>query len=146
MCNPQSLLNAANCFATLPKFIGDVTDLALWCDISTHITPVGITNPPLLSTDGFWYVLGAVDLGGGAGTADVDQTPVPPGTHPYLILPNLDDGLNYKLSLVGASPFVFWEVDETPSAEALTPTILTDGVTQWTLALDGSFTVDLTPI
>lgn len=114
--------------------------------VQPHVVePEVLTDPPLLSDDGEWYIVQAHDLGGGNGTVEVDQTPVPPGTHPYLVIRNSDDGLLYRFSLVGTSPVVFWEITG-PVAEDEINAILTDGPTQFSLGIVAGPTVELTQI
>lgn len=110
---------------------------------SGSIAPV--SNPALLSDDGNWYTVSAIDLGGGTGAIVVDQVAVPPGSHPYLVLQRPEDGLLYKFGLIGTAPTVFFFVDDSPIADAETPTTLTDGFTVWSLDIDIDFNPGLTP-
>lgn len=86
-------------------------------------TPPTLLNPALLSDDESWYEVAAADDGGP--TVDVPQEAVAPSDPPYLVLPNITDGLRYKFSLKGAPNNVFWDADDEPTDEELTPTILT---------------------
>jgi hypothetical protein len=109
------------------------------------VEPEILENPPLLSTDGNWYIVSAFDEGGGAGTVEVDQTAVPPGDHPYLVIRNSDDGMFYKFSLTGTTPDVFWEITGPVFEDELNAN-LTDGVTTWSLGIVAGPTVELTEI
>lgn len=104
-----------------------------------------LTDPPLLSDDGNWYVVNAFNLGGGAGTINIEQVAVPPGDVPYLVIRNTGDGFLYKFSLTGTIPTVFWQITG-PVAEEEVGAILTDGSTSWTLGIVAGPTVELTPI
>lgn len=145
-CDVNTLLASGKCFAALPASVLKAIQVQLWCDIAGGVVPPVITNPPLLSDNGEWFIVSAVDLGGGDATVSVDQLAVPPGTHPYLVLQRPTDGLLYKFGINGAPPNVFWFVDDTPLAEAETLTVLTDGVTNWDLIIGADFNARLVTI
>lgn len=147
VCNVQDLLTDARCFYNLSAGSLSALTAELWCMASEVISPP-TTNPALQSDDGLWYQINAIQTAPGDATINIPQVAVPPGAAPYLVILNLDDGLKYKFRLFGSPPSVVWDIEEVPTAEAETATVIDVGGTQYNLNIvtDGGLTVQLTPV
>lgn len=148
ICDPQALLSDGRCFYAANPFMLLVAQTALWCEIAEAIEAGGltITDPVILSDDGLWYQISANNLGGGDGTLSIGDAAQPPGTHPYLVILDVDGVTKYKLSLHGTPPAITYTIDETPTLEPANTVVLTDGPVQFSLRTDAGPTIKLIQI
>lgn len=139
-CDVQTLLTNGRCFAGSPYL--QAASLALWCSAAEVIAGSQADHVALLSDDGEWYQLRVV-----GGTLQIGPQTETPGDNEYLVLVDLTDGLKYIFRLVGAGDDVEWEIDETPTLEAETPTTVYAGATPYTLStVDEGLTIELNAV
>lgn len=149
ICDVQTLLTDGRCFAALNPNLRGAVFLQLWCQIAEGISNITNDNPAIQNIDdGLWYKFNATELAPDVAIPNISQTPTTAGANPYLVIVNLTDGLKYKLRLSGTAPAIFWDIDNTPTLEAETPTIIYAGGNDYDLDIitDGGLTVTLTPI
>jgi hypothetical protein len=148
-CDVQAILDDARCFYALnPAMLRAVT-AQLWCNVAEGLSNLVSDNPAIQNIDDLeWYRFNATELAPDTAIPNIGQVPVDPGPNAYLVILNLTDGLKYKLRLSGTPPAVFWDIDNTPTLEAETPTTIFAGGNDYSLDIitDGGLTVTLTPI
>lgn len=148
-CDVQTLLTNGRCFAAINPNLRGAVFLSLWCGVAEGLSNLVSDNPAIQNIDdSLWYKFNATELAPDVAIPNIAQSPTTPGANAYLVIVNLTDGLKYKLRLSGTPPAVFWDIDDTPTLEAETPTTIFAGGNDYTLDIitDGGLTVTLTPI
>lgn len=139
-CDIQALLTNGRCLAGAPAGVSGV----LWCQAGEAISGAVSDHPALLSDDGNWYEIRAVD---GGETIQIGPQVAGPDVNEYWVLVDLTDGLKRKFSLVGTGDNVEWEIDPATTLEAETPATVYSGGTPFSVStVDEGTTIELNPV
>lgn len=134
-CDVQSLLDDGRCFAEMSPRRRQAVIAQLLCNVAIALSESGDNAAIQSVDDSQWYEVRGFLVSPGKALVMMGQVAMPAGANAYLVLEDPDTGDKYKFSAVGTPPNVEWELDDTPTVEPATPTVITVGAEQFDLLI-----------